>query len=66
MTATKFPTVPVTVSHAARYIGVTVQTVYRWLGDGTLDEVDVEGIRLVNHASVERLMKDRAQPRQTR
>lgn len=41
---------------AARILGVTRQTVWNWLNDGTLDEVPSQGkARLVSGASVETL-----------
>lgn len=43
-----------TVAAAAQELGVTPQTVYRWLREGRLQEVKAEGqIMLITGASVE-------------
>lgn len=45
---------------AARILGVSRQTIWRWLNDGTLDEVPSEGrVRLALAASVEKLKRER-------
>jgi len=50
-----------TVAETALLLGVHVQTVYRWLDDGTLSECTTRGgsIRLVDAEAAEKLKRDR-------
>ena len=59
-TATLTKTVGMTVARAARVLDVTPTMIYRWLADGALNEVPVDGrITLVSGESVERLKAER-------
>ena len=50
-----------TVAEAAGLLGVTPQTVYRWLDDGTLTECTTRRgtVRLVDAGSADRLQRQR-------
>jgi len=51
-----------TPTAAARFLGVSKQTVYTWLGDGTLRSVPVPGFatRRIAVVDLERVKQDRA------